>query len=74
MLREFGCQVWRKYIRKVDILVKDLCKSLFDNQAGYLRFMRRVDICIKRDGVGETWQSQGTQRKLQRSNIPGQVL
>ena len=44
VLGKFGCQVWKKYVHKVDIFVEDLCKSVFGNQTRYLRFPGRVDI------------------------------
>ena len=47
MLIKFGYQLQKKYIRKVNILIKDLYRSLFDYQAGYQKFTRRVNICIK---------------------------
>ena len=50
MLEELGRQVRRENICKVQILGRDLCKGLFDNQAGYLRPLKRVDI--EREGAG----------------------
>ena len=47
----FGSQVQRKHVRKVDILDKNLCKSLFSYQAVYLKSKRRMNI--KRKGVGQ---------------------
>ena len=46
VLGEFGCQIRKMSIRKVNILMKNLGKSLFDNQAGYLRPIRKVN-CIE---------------------------
>ena len=57
ILGGFGRQVQRKYIRKVDIPVGDFCKSLFNNQVGYLRSMGKVDIYIEygiAEGRGRT--------------------
>ena len=45
VLGKFGRQVLRE--RKVGILNGDLCRSLCDNQASYLRSTGRVDIYIK---------------------------
>ena len=50
VLGEFGSQVRREHVREVDILVGDLCRSLFDYQAGYLRLPQRVDV--ERGGAG----------------------
>lgn len=47
MLKKFGYQIRREYICNVSILGKDLCKSHFDYQTGYLRSTERVDIYIK---------------------------
>ena len=44
VLREFECQVWKKYVRKVRIFGKDLCRSLLGNQVGYLRPTEKVDL------------------------------
>ena len=49
MLREFGRQVWREYVRKVGILVGDLYGSLISNPAGYLRPPGRINI--ERSGI-----------------------
>ena len=44
VLRQFGNQVRRKPVRKIQILGKDICRGLFGNQAGYLRLSQRVDV------------------------------
>ena len=44
VLGEFGRQVWREYVRKVGIFVKDFRGSLLGNQAGYLRPLGRMNI------------------------------
>ena len=41
-------------MHKVNILVGDLYKTLFGNQAGYLRPMKRMDICIEQAGTKES--------------------
>lgn len=45
---EFGYKIQRKYVCEVGILVGDLCKSLFGNQVGYLRSIKKKDY-IKRN-------------------------
>ena len=52
MLGEFGSQVQKKYIRKVNILVGDLYKSLLGNQAGNLRPTGRMIIELKWEETG----------------------
>ena len=44
VLGELRCQVQKENIRKVRILGEDLCRGFFDNQAGYLRPPKRVDV------------------------------
>ena len=48
VLGKFECQVQRKYVYKVNIFVKNLYKSFFGYQVGYLSFMKRVDIKQRR--------------------------
>ena len=50
---ELGSQVRRENIREVRILGGDLCRSLFCNQAGYLRLLGRVDIKGRKQGGTE---------------------
>ena len=58
---EFGSQVRREHIRKVGVLDEDLCRSLFGDQASYLRPMGRVDICIERGGIEGCDERDGTE-------------
>ena len=62
---KLGSQVRRENIREVQILGKDLCRSLLDNQAGYLRPPGRVDI------KGRNRSLLGNQTRYLRS--PGRV-
>ena len=53
ILGEFGRQVRREYVCKVNILVRDFCKSLFGNQANNLRFTGSVNIKLKQGKAGQ---------------------